>query len=392
MINQKNMLFIIVSLSFFALTPSLPTDGYIPSIVYIQKYFQLNDSMMQWSLSLFTFTAGLSQIIFGPLSDRYGRRSTAFITMIIFALGSFLYMYAETYSAFLFCRFMQGLGAAGMIVIAPAIVRDLYNDEQMGKAYGYLGALCALSPIIAPLLGGYLVFHFGWQSVGWMFFTSVGLAMLTIYALIPETLPKTKRIKLNFQLFKNYKNILFDKSFLFYSLISAIGLSFAFIFSSVSAYILMSVLKVSDQHYSMYYACYGVILFLGSILAAQIINKIGINRVILYGLLIGITGAIGMLIWNYFFTFSSYSFYLPMMIIIVGSAFCQTAGVTGAMQKFAANAGAALALNSAIRFIFISLVGVLTVSKNIQSVYPVVISISILSLLGLLYYWYVGDR
>jgi Bcr/CflA subfamily drug resistance transporter len=386
---RKNKGFIFLSLSLLALIPALLMDGYAPSLLYIKKYFQLNNNEIQLTFSTLVFTLGFGQLIFGSLSDCYGRRFTAFLAITLFIISSFLYIHAKSYKAFFLSRFMQGFGAAGMTVLAFAIVRDIYTntDNHISKIYGYLAAICALSPILVPWLVGHLSYQFGWQATGYLFLIPAICAGLAI-CFIPETLPKKKRVKFNLIFLINYKNILLNKLFLFYSLISAIGLAIAFIFSSISIYILVDLAKIPPRSYDIYYSCYGIIYMLGNFTAACIVKKMGTNRVILCGLLIGAAGAAWMLIWNYFYMLSPFSFYVPMMLSIIGSTFCQIAGLGGAIKELKIHyAGRAVALNSAIRFIFISCVGMLVIKKDIQSVFPVAVSILLLSILGMMIFF-----
>lgn len=381
--RTSSMLFVISTLFLLALTPCLATDGYLPTLLYVGKYFKLNDQQMQLTLNIFAFTNGLGQLVFGPFSDRYGRRPVACAASLLFALSSFFYMYAENYGAFLCLRFMQGLGAAGMGVLAYTIIRDLYSGQKMSKAYGYIAGVAAFSPIFAPLLGGWLAAHFGWQAAGYMFFTPAILTIFVLFGFLREPLPKTKRVPLNWSTIIAYKKIFLNKVFLFYTLMSAIGLAVAFIFCAISTYILMGLLKYSAQSYGVFYACYGIIYMIGNFTAGHVVEKIGIEKGVLCGLLMGTAGALWLLTWNYFTGLSFTSFYVPIMLSIVGCSFCQVAGISGAVKKFRKNVGAAVALNSAMRYIFIALAGALVVNKNIQSAFPAGISILILNLLGI---------
>lgn len=368
------------------MTQALPTDGYVPALPQIQKFFQVDAKQLEETLSIFVFTTGIGQLLFGPLSDRFGRRSIAFISLGFFIAGSLLHIYADKFSSFILGRFSKGIGAGGMAVVAAAIVRDLYSGNKASKIYGYLAGVAALATVSSPILGGLLAAHLGWRSIGYMYLTSAAIALICIYLLIEETLLPSKKILLSLEIIIIYKNLLFNKAFLFYSLVGAIGLSYAFIFSSTSSPIIINLLHLSSQRYGMCYAGYGTLYMFGNFLAGYIVEKIGVDRVAIFGLSIALLGTTLLLIWNYYGGLSLASFLLPMLIITTGSTFCQTAGIGGAMNAFAANAGSAAAMHNAFRYMFIALIGLLVVSQQLHSVFPAGISIFILSIAGLALY------
>ncbi len=378
--KRKERIFIIFSLTFLSFTSVLPIDGYTPALLYIKNDFQIPDHHLQLTLSLFMLTMGLGQLLFGPLSDLYGRRKIAFISIFLFECGSFLYMYAANYPELLLSRFIQGAGAAGLNVLGITVVRDLYkNADKIARAIGYISAGVAFSPTLAPLLQGYLASSFGWQATGPLFWISGILAAFIAYGWLPETLPPEKRGKPDLSV---YKTIILDPYFLFYSLISAISLTFAFIFSSVSALVFIRLLGQSTQIYAFYYTGYGFICLASNFFAGYLASKIHIDRVIHYGFLIAIVNSVGMLAWNYAEGLSISSFYIPMMGIIFGSVFTHVASISGAIEKFGKNAGTAVALNTAFRFAFISLIGMFVVQQDIHAIFPVNLFLLLLSLAG----------
>jgi len=382
--KTKEQSLIIFSLAFLSFTSVLPIDGYTPALLCIKKYFQTTDHRLQLTLSIFMLTTGLGQLLFGPLSDLYGRRKIAFTSIFIFVCSSFLYMYAESYSALLLSRFIQGVGAAGMGVLGITVVRDLYNNtNKIAKALGYITGGTAFSPTLTPLLQGYLASSFDWQATAPLFWISGILAAFIAYGWLPETLPPAKRSEMDRKVLSAYKSILLNRSFFFYSVISAISLATTFIFTSVSPHVFIRLLQQSTQTYTLYYTGYGILYVVSNFLAGYLCSIIHIDRVILYGFLIAIASSIGMFAWNYISELSSLSFYIPMMGIIFGSVLCHVASISGAIEKFGNNAGTAVALNTAFRFIFISFIGMLVMSQDMQSVFPVSVALLLLSVVGI---------
>ena len=207
---------------------ALAMDVYVPAIPSMLTLFHVSAGEMQLTLSLFMFTCGIIQLIIGPLSDQYGRRPISYLSILIFTLGTVLCASAQSAPQLIIYRMVQATGAIGMTVTALAVVRDRYHGEANGKTYSYLNGIIAFSPMLAPFVGSYLDVSYGWQATFLVLLLISLWAFLSIMLGVPETLAKEHRIKISSHIFREYKNIFLNRIFLYYTLSTAMGLSYLF--------------------------------------------------------------------------------------------------------------------------------------------------------------------
>lgn len=362
---------------------ALAMDVYVPAVPNMSTWFHVSAVEMQLTLSLFMLTCGLVQIIIGPLSDQYGRKPISFFSIAIFTLGSILCATATLAPELIFYRIIQAIGSVGMLVVGFAVVRDRYHGEKSGKTYSYLNGIIAFSPMFAPFVGSYLDVHFGWQSTFLILLIISFWALLSVLMSVPESLSKSKRVPLNNKIFYEYKSIFINRIFFNYTLSTAIGLSYLFIFCSISPYIIIRLLHIPELHYGYYFAFMGISFFVGSLLSAYFVGKIGIYKTVTLGFFISLIGGILMTIWFFAVGLTINGFIWPMLLIGIGGTFGLGAGSGGAMEPFGDTAGAAAALSGSIRFLFSAVVGILVISKNLSSTLPLALSAILFSIVGL---------
>ncbi|AUJ58932.1 Bcr/CflA family drug resistance efflux transporter [Coxiella-like endosymbiont of Amblyomma americanum] len=363
---------------------ALSMDIYVPAVPSMSILFHVSSREMQLTLSLFMLTCSITQLIIGPLSDQYGRRPIGILSIVVFTLGSFLCANATSTLQLIIYRIIQAIGSVGMLVVSFAITRDLYHGEKSSKTYSYLNGIIAFSPMIAPFLGSYLDIHFGWQSTFLFLLITSLWAILNVLLVIPESLPKNKRIPLNSKIFREYKNIFINQIFFNYTFAAAIGLSYLFIFCSISPYIIMRLLHIPESHYGYYFACMGFSFFIGSLLSSFYIGKIGVYKTVTVGFLISCFGGIVMIAWYLIANLTISGFIYPMLLIGVGGTFSLGAGTGGAMEPFGNMAGMAAALSGSFRCFFSAFTSTLVITKNISSALPLALSAVLFSTVGLI--------
>lgn len=165
----------------------LATDMYLPAFAAIQANLQTPASAVSASLSLFLAGFAAAQLLWGPLSDRYGRKPVLLIGLTIFALGSLGMLWVENAATLLVLRFVQAVGVCAAAVIWQALVTDYYPSQKVNRIFAAIMPLVGLSPALAPLLGSWLLVHFSWQAIFATLFAITVVLILPIFWLKPTT-------------------------------------------------------------------------------------------------------------------------------------------------------------------------------------------------------------
>ena len=165
----------------------LATDMYLPAFAAIQADLQTPASAVSASLSLFLAGFAAAQLLWGPLSDRYGRKPVLLIGLTIFALGSLGMLWVENAATLLILRFVQAVGVCAAAVIWQALVTDYYPSQTVNRIFATIMPLVGLSPALAPLLGSWLLVHFSWQAIFATLFAITVVLILPIFWLKPTT-------------------------------------------------------------------------------------------------------------------------------------------------------------------------------------------------------------
>lgn len=165
----------------------LATDMYLPAFAAIQADLQTPASAVSASLSLFLAGFAAAQLLWGALSDRYGRKPVLLIGLTIFALGSLGMLWVENAATLLVLRFVQAVGVCAAAVIWQALVTDYYPSQKVNRIFAAIMPLVGLSPALAPLLGSWLLVHFSWQAIFATLFAITVVLILPIFWLKPTT-------------------------------------------------------------------------------------------------------------------------------------------------------------------------------------------------------------
>lgn len=368
--QERAQLTVIATLGPLAVAFAFALDIYIPTLPKIIQVFHTNQQHVQLTLSLFLAGVAVGQLLMGPLSDQFGRKSVVMYSIVLFVIASIFCAYAKIIDALIVFRVFQALGACGMVVTANAVIRDLYEGDEAGRAYSYLNGCIATSPLFAPVIGGYLDVWLGWQS-NFILLALFGLLVLLLsWQVLGETLPPAERKPFGLNIFRRYANILNHRHFIVYTLAVSSGVSCFFTFFSLSPYLLIDLLQVKEQHFAYYFGILGVVFFLGSLLSAQLSVKLGVYRTVLLGTVLLLLGGAFLALWYAVFGLSRMGFVVPMLPLGVGASLMIGAGAAGALEPFKAIAGSAAAVMGCSEFLLAALVGSLAMLRPATSTLP----------------------
>ncbi|MCB0846739.1 MAG: multidrug effflux MFS transporter [Bacteroidetes bacterium] len=270
--NRKNKeLALIIVLGLLTALGPLSIDLYLPAFQQIARELQTDVATIAYSLSSFFVGLAVGQMIYGPLLERFGRKRPMYVGLVIYAIASLGCAMAVSVEQLILFRFLQALGSCAGLVASRAIIRDLFEGKKMAQVFSSLIMVVAISPIIAPTVGGLLSTYSGWQSV---FIILVGLAMVILTGAI-IILPETKQPDVNYSLnlskiLGNYLSIIKHPVFFVNAFTGAIAYAGLYAYISGSPHLYMELLGLNEQQYGWIFA----IIATGLISATQVNNRL----------------------------------------------------------------------------------------------------------------------
>jgi DHA1 family bicyclomycin/chloramphenicol resistance-like MFS transporter len=278
----------ILTLVSATLLNALSTVLIMPSLPSIAAHYQSTATIAQFTVSAFLATSAVLQLFIGPLSDRYGRRPIMLWSFVIFILGSLLCIYAPTIELFIAGRVIQSVSIAGL-VLARAIVRDLYSADEAASRIGYITMGLALGPIVAPAFGGLLDEHFGWQANLYAMLIYGLLALLVIFLNLGET-NKQEFTSLRTQL-SHYPELFRSRRFWGLSATAAFNSGVFYAFLGGGSFVAVNVLHLSPSLFGLMFGLIGLGYILGNFLSGRFATRFGTNLMSITGCSITTLGA-----------------------------------------------------------------------------------------------------
>jgi DHA1 family bicyclomycin/chloramphenicol resistance-like MFS transporter len=323
----------------------LTTDMYLPSLPDIARIFDVSAAQVQLTISSYLVGFAVGQLIYGPLSDRYGRKPILLGANMLFFIATALCAAAPSNTLLVVARALQAVGGCGGIVLARAIVRDLYSGPRAGRELSLIASVMALAPVIAPLIGGVLHRAFGWRS-SFILLAVFGISLsAVVWRFLPETMPKHAREPMSVgSTFHVFGRFLTDGNFL--ANMGLVVLSFGGLFAWISgtSFVLQNLYGLGPVEFGVAFAVGSVGYMSGAMVAARIVGPLGLDRTMGIGAAALAAGGLLMAAAVAFKLPSAMSLVIPMAVYLAGMGLVLGQAVAGAMAPYKRNAGAASSL------------------------------------------------
>jgi DHA1 family bicyclomycin/chloramphenicol resistance-like MFS transporter len=323
----------------------LTTDMYLPSLPDIARLLGASTAQAQLTISSYLIGFAVGQIFYGPLADRHGRKPVLMGAMALYCAASLACALSTSIEMLIAARALQALGGSGGIVLARAIVRDLYSGARAGRELSLIGAVMALAPVLAPLLGGMLQTGFGWRSV---FFTLVGGGLLgaaIIWPLMPETLALRAAEPISpATMFRSFRVVARNRAYLAYLGLASTSFAGLFAWISGASFVLQYLYGLTPFQFGVAFAIGSVGYMVGTTLAARLVMRHGVDSTLGVGAAAMAAGGLSMAMAVALGLTSAASLVLPMALYLAGLGMVLPQSIAGAMTPFPERAGAASAL------------------------------------------------
>lgn len=328
-------------------------DMYLPGFPDIAK--DLHTTIAHITLSITSFFIGISigQMIYGPLLDKYGRKKPLYIGLAVYLVASLACAYAPTADALIGIRFLQALGSCAGMVASRALVRDIFPVNENAKIFSLLMLVLAISPIIAPTLGGYMTAIFGWQSIFYILAGIAGITLILVYFKLPQGRPPEPSLSLSPRpIINGFWEVAKVPQFYTYAFAGAIASSGLYAYIAGSPFVFMDLYHVSEKQYGWIFAFVAMGLIGASQANTILLRKYSSEQIIKVTLfcqcLAGMSLVLGT--WFHFLELFSTIFLIWVFLSTQGFAFPNSSALC--LAPFSKNAGTASALMGAIQLGF----------------------------------------
>ena len=381
---KKQHFFLILILGSLAALGPFSIDMYLPGFVDIAKDLKSTESSVALSLSSFFIGISAGQLLYGPLLDKFGRKKPLYFGLVLYIIASFLCLAVTDVNQLIVLRFVQAIGSCATAVASVAMVRDLFSVEESPKVFASLMLVIAVSPMLAPTAGGYLIAALGWKYV----FVFLGfMAILMLLATIFK-LPESYRPDPNYSLkpkpiINSFLTVLKEPQFYTYALISSITFSGLFAYVSASPTVFMKIYEVSKTGYGWIFALLSVAFIGSSQLNSLILKWFNSKKIVTVALLAQTVFSIIFLIlaMNDLLNLYSTIFFIALFLSCLG--FINPNAAALSLAPFTKNAGSASALMGALQMGLGALASVVVSLFSEQSVVPMPMVMTIAALIAM---------
>lgn len=277
-INIKTILLACLIISIGQLSMGLV----FPSLPWIAKDFGISLNETQLLVSIYLLGFGPSQFLYGPISDALGRKKVLLFGLLIALAGLvMIIVFQDDFESMVLGRFLQGLGTGCCAVLARASTRDNFSGAQLPIALSYIAMAASITPLMAPVIGGFINFHFGWSMVFISLFGYVVIAWIAIAILFKETIKQTSAIPSPKKMAHQYWQLLSSRYFMSFASISWLNFSLMITIVSVMPFIMQDQIGMTSDEYAMWALIPAVGMLMGTTICNRIRPLIGSKKMLL---------------------------------------------------------------------------------------------------------------
>ncbi|MFD5739931.1 multidrug effflux MFS transporter [Streptomyces massasporeus] len=298
--QRRTGLLVTFLLGSLTAVPPLAMDMYLPSLPEVTRSLHAPAATVQLTLTACLAGMALGQLVVGPMSDRWGRRRPLLAGLAVFVVATVLCALAPTVELLVAFRLAQGLAGAAAIVIARAVVRDLYDGMAMARFFSTLMLISGVAPIVAPLIGGQILRVTDWRGV-FAVLTVIGVLIgVLVWTRLPETLAPAERHSGGVgEALRAMLGLLADRSFTGYMLTGGFAFAALFAYISASPFVIQEIYGASPQTFSLLFGVNSVgLVVVGQINGKILVGRVSLDRVLGVGLAIVITAATALLLMS----------------------------------------------------------------------------------------------
>ena len=345
--SQPLAVVVVILASLTAFAP-LSIDMYLPSFPQIAADFAVPVATVELSLATFFIGLAFGQLLYGTATDRFGRKLPLYVGLSIYCAASLVCVFAPNIETLIVLRFFQALGACGGIVIARAMVRDLFAHNESARVFSLLMLVMGVAPILAPLIGGYVALFFGWHAIFAVVSIFSAICLAAVYGLLPETKAPNPTVRIG-RTFGIYGRILRNREFLGFTLAGGLAQAGMFAYITGSPFVFIELFGIPAERYGWVFGSNALGLIVLSQVNGRMLrryNPTNILRVCLaatafFSLLLILAGLFDAGFWGVA---------IPVFLYVASLGMIFPNATAGALSEQSENAGSASALIGSLQY------------------------------------------
>lgn len=323
----------------------LSVDMYLASLPDIGRLLEAPTAQVQLTISFYLIGYAVAQVFYGPLSDRHGRRPVLLGAITIYLAATLACALAPTIETLIAARFFQAVGGSGTIVLARAVVRDMYDGVRVGRELSRMAAIMALAPLAAPLIGGVLQTAFGWRSNFVTLFAVGAVAAIMVWLLLPETLrQRTPETVSLVSILRSYQRFLTERVFVIHLGIATCCMAGLFAWISTAAFVLQDIYGLSPLTFGLAFAVGSSGYLVGTVIAARFVMGWGADRTMGVGVVTMAAGGVVLVLAAAVGWHVAAGLIVGVGLYLAGMGLALPQAQAGALLPFPDRAGAASSL------------------------------------------------
>lgn len=346
--KQNSKKFILIFLGTLSAFGPFIMDMYLPTLPAMSDFFNTTSSQVQLGLTSCMIGLAIGQLLFGPLSDRYGRRSSLLVAMLLFLLSTLGCLLSQSIGSFIAFRFVQGIAASGGVVLSRSIAADKYSSHELAAMLAVIGSINGVATVAAPVIGGVLAETTGWHGIFWLLF-ALGILLLAGSIHLDESLPTERRQNVKWHdTWHSFGEVFHNRPYLTYIL--QYGFSMSVLFTNIASapFIMQQHYGLSPVQFSLFFGINAIAMAIASAASVKFSTMetslhFGSNGMLAISVLLCCALYLQCNFWIY-------ETLIFCLLLMVGVVF--TASNALAMDSERKNAGIASALLGAMGFAF----------------------------------------
>ena len=370
-----------IALVAITLVGPLSIRLFLPVLPHVRQTFAVSESTAQLTFSLAVVAMAFATLVYGSVSDRLGRLPVLLAGLVLFTVGAAVAVMAPSIEVLIVGRVLQGAGAGCGLVLARAIVRDVYGVDQLGKMIAYLTTAYVLGPLTAPPIGGLLTDQFGWESI---------LILPAVFGLIaiviaPTVIGETGTIgtAARQSLIRGYRQLLGRRLFLLYAFAPAFGSAGFFAQGTAAAYLTIEVLERPALEFGIWFMLGPAGYMAGNFLSGRLGDRLTGSVLIAIGSIITVLGAVMLVGLTVGFGLTTLGLFVPFAILSLGQGLVMPHSQAGAIAQEPALTGTASGIVVFLQLLFAAMFSQLVSVLSDGTAIPMMSVVSVCAILGL---------